>query len=544
MSATLLDVAAVRARFTALDRRLAFFDGPGGTQCPDEVIDAIAAYLRRDNANIGAPYETSERTTALVDHAHERAASFLGCAPGEVAFGQSMTALNFLLTRAFARTLAARRRGARHPARPRRERRALARDPARHRDHRPLRRRHRRPRARLRRSRAEALRQDARRRVPGRRELRGHRAGRQADGRPRPLGRRPRLGRRRPLRPARPDRRRGVGLRRPHLLPVQVLRPAHGDGVRTRGAAAQLAPVQGAPRRRRAGRATASSSARASTSSSPVSSPRSTTSTRSAGRRWSGTSASSGSASSTACPGHVTLHGLPTMEGRVPTFCFSVAASQRPLGRRAPAPRGRSPSGGATTTRSRRSGTSGSTSTTARCGPGSCTTTRPTRSTGCSPRSRSSVEAPPPRRPKFLGRAVIDAALARGHEVTLFNRGHDGSPTSIRSSSGSRATGTAGSTACAAASGTRSSTRPGTCRGSSGRAPSSSTASVPHYVFVSSISVYASFAEVVDESGAGGRALGARLRERRAGLRGAQGALRGGRRGGVPRTLDRPSAPA
>jgi cysteine desulfurase family protein (TIGR01976 family) len=106
MSATLLDVAAVRARFTALDRRLAFFDGPGGTQCPDEVIDAIAAYLRRDNANIGAPYETSERTTALVDHAHERAASFLGCRPGEVAFGQSMTALNFLLTRAFARTFA------------------------------------------------------------------------------------------------------------------------------------------------------------------------------------------------------------------------------------------------------------------------------------------------------------------------------------------------------------------------------------------------------------------------------------------------------
>ena len=69
MSATLLDVAAARARFAALDRRLAFFDGPGGTQCPDEVIDAIAAYLRRDNANIGAPYETSERTTALVDRA-------------------------------------------------------------------------------------------------------------------------------------------------------------------------------------------------------------------------------------------------------------------------------------------------------------------------------------------------------------------------------------------------------------------------------------------------------------------------------------------
>ena len=105
MSTTLLDVDAVRARFTALDRRLAFFDGPGGTQCPDEVIEAIADYLRRDNANIGAPYETSRRTDALVDRARERAGSFLGCAPEEVAFGQSMTALNFLLTRALARDL-------------------------------------------------------------------------------------------------------------------------------------------------------------------------------------------------------------------------------------------------------------------------------------------------------------------------------------------------------------------------------------------------------------------------------------------------------
>jgi cysteine desulfurase family protein (TIGR01976 family) len=105
VSATLLDVAAVRARFSALDRRLAFFDGPGGTQCPDEVIDAIADYLRHDNANVGAPYESSRRTDSLVARAHERAASFLNCDPGEVAFGQSMTALNFLLTRAFARTL-------------------------------------------------------------------------------------------------------------------------------------------------------------------------------------------------------------------------------------------------------------------------------------------------------------------------------------------------------------------------------------------------------------------------------------------------------
>jgi cysteine desulfurase family protein (TIGR01976 family) len=102
-----LDVEAVRARFSALQRPLAFFDGPGGTQCPDEVIDAIAGYLRESNANTGAPYETSRRTVGLIEHARVRAAAFLGCTDEEVAFGPSMTGLNFLLTRAFARTLSA-----------------------------------------------------------------------------------------------------------------------------------------------------------------------------------------------------------------------------------------------------------------------------------------------------------------------------------------------------------------------------------------------------------------------------------------------------
>ena len=100
-----LDVEAVRARFSALQRPLAFFDGPGGTQCPEEVIDAIAGYLRESNANTGAPYETSRRTVELIEHARDRAAAFLGCTDEEIAFGPSMTALNFLLTRAFARTL-------------------------------------------------------------------------------------------------------------------------------------------------------------------------------------------------------------------------------------------------------------------------------------------------------------------------------------------------------------------------------------------------------------------------------------------------------
>ena len=107
MNTTLLDVEAVRARFSALDRRLAFFDGPGGTQCPDEVIDAIAGYLREDNANIGAPYETSVRTVELIERARAAAGRFLSCHPDEVAFGPSMTSLNFLLTRSLGRRLQA-----------------------------------------------------------------------------------------------------------------------------------------------------------------------------------------------------------------------------------------------------------------------------------------------------------------------------------------------------------------------------------------------------------------------------------------------------
>jgi cysteine desulfurase family protein (TIGR01976 family) len=99
------DVAAVRARFSALDRELAFFDAPGGTQTPDEVIDAIAAYLRESNANSGGLFETSRSTDALIADARLAAAGFLGCSAEEVVFGANMTTLNFALTRAAARGL-------------------------------------------------------------------------------------------------------------------------------------------------------------------------------------------------------------------------------------------------------------------------------------------------------------------------------------------------------------------------------------------------------------------------------------------------------
>jgi cysteine desulfurase family protein (TIGR01976 family) len=69
------------------------------------VIAAISAYLLESNANVGAPYETSRKTDGLVEQAHRLAADFLRCSAEDVSFGPSMTSLNFLLTRAFARTL-------------------------------------------------------------------------------------------------------------------------------------------------------------------------------------------------------------------------------------------------------------------------------------------------------------------------------------------------------------------------------------------------------------------------------------------------------
>ncbi|HEU0304059.1 MAG TPA: cysteine desulfurase-like protein [Gaiellaceae bacterium] len=103
MSVATLDIASVRARFSSLQRELVLLDGPGGTQVPDEVIDAISEYLRTSNANVGGPFETSERTVALVAEARAAAGRFLGCSPDEVTFGANMTSLAFALSRTAAR---------------------------------------------------------------------------------------------------------------------------------------------------------------------------------------------------------------------------------------------------------------------------------------------------------------------------------------------------------------------------------------------------------------------------------------------------------
>jgi cysteine desulfurase family protein (TIGR01976 family) len=103
MTAAMTTVEAVRARYTALQRPLTFFDAPGGTQVPDSVIDAIADYLRSSNANSGGPFATSQATDELTDRARASAAGFLNATTEEVVFGANMTTLNFALSRAAAR---------------------------------------------------------------------------------------------------------------------------------------------------------------------------------------------------------------------------------------------------------------------------------------------------------------------------------------------------------------------------------------------------------------------------------------------------------
>src|SRR5262245_48436903 len=104
MAATLLDVEAVRARFSSLrDGGFVFLDAPGGSQVPDEVGEAIARTLGEASATIGANYETSKRVEAILATAREDGARFLGCSSDDVIFGTNMTWLDFALSRTAAR---------------------------------------------------------------------------------------------------------------------------------------------------------------------------------------------------------------------------------------------------------------------------------------------------------------------------------------------------------------------------------------------------------------------------------------------------------
>src|SRR5579863_8793129 len=105
-----LDLPSIRAQFPSLAQTVnghpaTFLDGPGGTQVPQRVIDAISNYLGRDNANTGGAYATSRHTDAMIAESRAAMADFLHCAPDEVAFGPNMTTLTYAMSRAIGRDL-------------------------------------------------------------------------------------------------------------------------------------------------------------------------------------------------------------------------------------------------------------------------------------------------------------------------------------------------------------------------------------------------------------------------------------------------------
>ena len=103
------DVYQVRSRFPALARTeggspAAYLDGPGGTQVPIEVIDAMSGALTRGVSNLGGGFGASEEAERITDEARTAAADLVGAEAGEIAFGQNMTSLTFAMSRALART--------------------------------------------------------------------------------------------------------------------------------------------------------------------------------------------------------------------------------------------------------------------------------------------------------------------------------------------------------------------------------------------------------------------------------------------------------
>src|SRR5829696_6818469 len=93
-------VEEIRSHFPALERehnghKVAYFDGPGGTQVPRAVADAMTEYLFNHNANTHWNYPSSNETDRILEESRRALADFLNASPDEIAFGQNMTSLTF-----------------------------------------------------------------------------------------------------------------------------------------------------------------------------------------------------------------------------------------------------------------------------------------------------------------------------------------------------------------------------------------------------------------------------------------------------------------
>ncbi|WP_034271760.1 cysteine desulfurase-like protein [Haloechinothrix halophila] len=98
------DVSAIRARFPALAAGIAHFDGPGGTQTPRPVIDAISDALARPLSNRGSLVPGERNADAIVTDARQAMADLLGAQPSGIVFGRSATQLAYDVSRALAKT--------------------------------------------------------------------------------------------------------------------------------------------------------------------------------------------------------------------------------------------------------------------------------------------------------------------------------------------------------------------------------------------------------------------------------------------------------
>src|SRR5882672_11310137 len=109
-SSTSLDLSWVRSQFPSLAQTVnghpaVFLDGPGGTQVPQRVIDAISDYLAINNANTGGAYQTSRNTDRMIAEARAAMGDFLNCGADEVVIGPNMTTLTYAISRSIGREL-------------------------------------------------------------------------------------------------------------------------------------------------------------------------------------------------------------------------------------------------------------------------------------------------------------------------------------------------------------------------------------------------------------------------------------------------------
>jgi cysteine desulfurase family protein (TIGR01976 family) len=108
----MIDLDKVRSNFPSLslkdenENQIIYLDGPGGTQVPSSVIDAISNYYRQSNSNTHGEFITSKETDSIMDSMREKVAQFLGAESKEcISIGQNMTTLNYSLSRGLSKII-------------------------------------------------------------------------------------------------------------------------------------------------------------------------------------------------------------------------------------------------------------------------------------------------------------------------------------------------------------------------------------------------------------------------------------------------------